>query len=391
MLYISVDNDHHGSLALSLIKKYGLMLEDVVFISHISPRNNIIPASKFRRKVVAAHPSYSGIRHNRLISYIRSVLHRWNLTSIFGFTEKDVLVVISEYQLNNAILAKEVKKVGGRVYLFDEGIGFYFNNSPYHNGQTTLKDRLFLLRCYLSYAARGIPAYITKGHEGMYACIKDKYIDRIYSSMRLPIDRRVEVCGYRNVLVSGEAEKTKNENLVILFATNFDCFGLKEEELVLAGEAVKRLAGEFSEVYIKIHPSDWIAKNEIFSFYQKLIDSYPNLRLVDNSLTGNEAIELYRPRVVVGAMSTALFDAIIFGCQPVFLFHLLPKVPAFGVYKFTLENLGYKYISSLSDISRHYECGVDIATLLYDQECEIWRGSSSAVEWGTRSPMSFDT
>jgi hypothetical protein len=380
MLYISVDNDYHGNLALSLIKKYGLMLEDVVFISHISPRNNIIPASQFRRKVVAGHPLSNGSGYKRPISYIRSVLHQRKLASMFSFTGKDVLVVITEYQLNNAILAQKVKKAGGSVYLFDEGIGFYLNNSPYHKGQATLKDRLLLLLYDLAHTVLGIPVYARKGFAArMYVCIKDKYIDRIYSSMRLPIDRRLEVCGYRNVLTSGEAVKKKNENLVILFASNFDCFGLKDEELVLIGEAVKRLAGEFSEVYIKIHPSDWIAKNEIFSFYQKLIDSHPNLRLVDNSLTGNEAIELYRPRVVVGMMSTALFDALLLGCQPVFLFHLLPEVPGFGVCKFTLENIGYRYISSLSDISQHYDCDVDIAAFLYDQECEIWWESSSAL------------
>jgi hypothetical protein len=374
MIYISVDNNYHGTLALSLIQKYHLNSDDVVFISNVSPRNTIIPESQFRVKVVDGHPLSNGSGYKKPSSYIRSILHQLKLTSMFSFTEKDILLVITEYQLNNAILAKEVKKAGGRVYLFDEGIGFYFNNSPYHNGRSMLKDRLFLLLYNSAYKALGIQAYTKKGHEGkMYVCIKDTNIDRIYSSMRLQIDRNLKVSGYSNMLFS---ENKKNENMVMFFATNFSCFRLEEEELVLAGEVVKQLAKEFSEVYIKIHPSDWIADNKICWFYKKLIDTLPNLRLLDNSLTGNEAIKLYRPRVVVGTMSTALFDALILGCQPIFLFHLLPNVTEFGVYKFTLEKIGYKFITALSDISRTYECNVNVPALLYEQECKIWCESS---------------
>ena len=97
------------------------------------------------------------------------------------------------------------------------------------------------------------------------------------------------------------------------------------------------------------------------------------LRLVDNALTGTDAIKLYSPRVVVGSMSAVLFDSFVLGCQPVFLFHLLPEVPEFGVYKFTLDGMGYRYINSLSDITQNYECGVNIGDLLYDEECEAWQ------------------
>lgn len=368
MIYISVDNDHHGGLALSLIKKHGLTVENVTFISHISRRNNTIPGSIYTSQIIAGHPLSSGSGYKNLISYIRSILHQRLLNKIFRFDEQDVLLIITEYQINNALLARKMKRAGGQVFLFDEGISFYFNNSSFHDTQTSLANNFFLLLYNLAFGVLGIPAYARKGFEGrMYVRIKDVFIDRIYSSIRLPINRPGEIHGYRNLLSSEETLKNKNENSAIFFANNLSCFGLKDEELAISGDAVRQMAVAFETVYLKIHPADWVEKNDIFQFYKILVDSHPNVHLVDNSMTGNEAIERIRPHIVVGAMGAAMFDAFFFGCQPIFLFQLLPAVEEFEVCRFTLKNIGYRYINGLEEIGPDYRCGIDISSLLYEE------------------------
>jgi hypothetical protein len=369
MIYISVDNDHHGGLALSLIEKYNFSAEDVIFISHISPRNSTIPASVFRRQVIAGHPLSSGSGYKHIISYIRSISHQRYLRKVFKFSENDVLIIITEYQLNNALLARKMKCAGGQVYLFDEGIGFYFNNSAFHDLHINLIDKLFLKLYDLAFAFLGIPAYARKGFEGrMYVCIKEEYIDGVYSRMRLPIKRPLKIYGYRNFLASAQAQETKETDSVILFASNLKAFGLEREERVLMEKVVQHLAEKFIRVYIKIHPSDVVAQNENFYFYTKLIDTRSNIFLIKNSITGNEAMELYKPRIVAGVLGATMFDAFFFGCHPIFLFHFLPPVPEFRICNFILEGMGYNFVQSLECVNPKYQCHVDAGSLLYDKD-----------------------
>lgn len=363
MIYISIDNDYHTNLATALIKQCNVKSEEVMFISHYSPRNNISLLS-YNKIETAGHPLSDGSGYNHPLSYLKSIIHQFKLSRSFNFTSKDILIVITEYQLNNAILAKKMKSAGGRVFLFDEGIGFYFNNSPYHHAYTKLLDKFYLFFYNLSFYFLIIPAYAKKGQEGkMFVCIKDTLIECMYSRLNLPIERKISIHGYQSQLNLAVDSKKFNNDTVIFFASNFECFNLKAEEMHLAALAIDQMASVFSKVYIKIHPSDYIKKNETFNFYSSI--NYHNVEIIDNSLSSIQAINKYSPSVVVGAMSTSLIDALLLGCQPIFLFHLLPDIKEFGVYKFTLDNLGYKFVSLISDISPDYQCNVDITNLTY--------------------------
>lgn len=367
MIYFSIDNDHHASLAISLIARYKIPHSSVTFISHISPRNRIIGLSEYNSHSIKGHPLCAGLSYKNPKIYWLSFFHQLKIKGIFRFKPDDILVITTEYELNNAIFAKQVRNIGGRVYIYDEGIGFYFNNSPYHDHQIKLIDRFYLLLYTLAFKILGIPAYAKKGQEGrMFVCIKDVLIDKIYSSMNLPVNRKIPIDGYRNLLRLTPKFGKFNHNVAIIFSSNFECFNLKAEEMQLAALAIEQMAKNFSRVYIKVHPSDYIAQNDVFFFYASL--KYKNVKLLDNSLTAVQAINKYHPAIVVGSMSTSLFDAMLLGCQPIFLFHLLPKIENFGVYNFTLNNLNYNFITSISDISTNYDCKVDTAKLVYENE-----------------------
>lgn len=367
MIYISVNNDHHASLALLLVNCYNIPLVEVRIISHISPRNTIISDSGLNFQLVEGHPLCTGNSYKNPLTYVKSFFHQLRIKRLFNFTSSDILIVMTEYELNNALFAKEMHRSGGKAYIFDEGIGFYFNNSPYHNTHTKRIDKIYLSLYNIAFKGMGIPAYAKKAQEGrMFACISDVLINKIYSSMNLPINRQIPINGYRSMLSSATGCRQLNPEIAIIFATNFECFNLKKEEMHLAALAIEQMAGEFSEVYIKVHPSDYIAQNEVCAFYEAL--KCKNVRLVDNSLTAVQAINFYRPAIVVGTMSTSLFDAMLLGCQPIFLFHMLPAIAEFGVFKFTLDNLNYNFISSLNDIFPGYECKVNIAYLIHKSD-----------------------
>lgn len=379
MIYISIDNDHQGELALSLIRKYEFSIQDVTFISHISKRNITIPASNFKIKTIAGHPLSGGSGYKNPMSYVRAISHHRLLERMFKFNNDDILIIITEYQINNALLARKMKHAGGKVYLFDEGIGFYFNNSSFHLSQTSYVDRIFLIAYNLAFKSLNIPANAKKGFEGkMHVRIRDKYIDFICSRMHLPIDRTAPVIGYRNFLASELADLPKKNDEAIFFANNLDSFGVKNEELIVSKKALNQMAQNFNKIYLKIHPADWVAGNEVYQFYIKIIAEHKNIELIDNTISGNDAIRKIRPQIVVGTMGAVMFDAFFFYCQPIFLFHLLPSVKSFGVCEFTLKNLGYRYIDKVEQITPSYYSNVEISNLIFD-DIKIWPSNSKEI------------
>ncbi|HQS39492.1 MULTISPECIES: polysialyltransferase family glycosyltransferase [unclassified Polaromonas] len=365
MIYISVDNDYHGQLALSIISQCGFDRSDVVFLSHVARRNTLVPQSGMQIEELSSHPLCSGGGYKSVRSYIRSFLHQISLAKRFTFKPADTLILITEYQLNNALFAKKMKKAGGRTLLFDEGIGFYFNNSPFHKKHERFRN-FFLMQVFnLIFRTMGIPAHACAGQEGMHVRINDRYIDHVFSGMKLPIDRNIPVLGYRTLPDSVRDKDMSESDAIVFFAVNFACFGLESEERSLSRKAIEVLATRFSKVYIKIHPSDWISKNKNFNFYMSLQSD--TISIVAQSMSVLETLNEYRPRQVAGTMSTALFEALLQGCQPIFLYHLMPYTKQFGVYEFLLKNLNYNFIRNLGEIGPHYSSNITLQDLTYDQ------------------------
>ena len=366
MIYVSVDNDHHSRLLLDLLNKYQVASDEITFISHISPRNRILINENPPQIKVMGHPLSSGMGYRNFKTYVLSYIHYFKLRSKFAFKKDDVLIIATEYQLNNAFLAKWMSKIGGLVYLFDEGIGFYFNNSAFHHGRISLKDRWYLLLYKLAFSITLIPAYPRKGFEGrMFSCIDDRFVDGVYSRMRLPIDRPLKIFGYRNLLDDVQAEQNKDVGCVLVFGGNLTSFGVGDEERVVMRKVIEDLSRKFKKVLIKIHPGDAVSRSGNYDFFHQIIQEHENVSEVDNFITGNEAIKSYRPKIVIGALGATLFDSIFFGCQPIFLFHLLPSAPEFKVCEFFLNNLNYKFIKNIDDIGPDYSSGLDPAKLLF--------------------------
>lgn len=371
MIYISIDNDHHGAFALALIEKLRLSRDEITFISLNAIRNNIIPASGMAQRLVTCHPLCDGSSYKNPLTYLRSFFHQVSLNHAFNFCADDILIINTEYQINNAFLARQMRKAGGLIFLYDEGIAFYFNNSPYYDQHVTSSDRFFLTFYNLAFKALGIPASARKGFEGrMYVRINSAYIDKIYLRMRLPVSRKEPLQGYKNFLADTRFTESTDPETVIFFATNLTDYGLKDQEVLLSQKVIERLSATFKNVLLKIHPADCAEKNDIYLMYQSLVDKYPHVKIIDNSIVGNDAIRQFRPRVVVGTVGATLFDAFFFGCQTIFLFPLLDPVPEFDICRYTLNRLSYNFIRSVEEIRPEYQSGVHVESILYSDELQ---------------------
>lgn len=363
MIFITVDNDHTAELAKSIITHSQLSKNQFTIIAHPSSRNIKIFKEDLKILEIESHPVTQGQGYKGFQVYKNVFKHNRYLKQKLVFSKDDILIVTTEYQLNTAIYAKMVKKAGGRVYIFDEGVGFYLNNHPIHAGLTTFKDKLYLRLYDFFHFIMRVPVEARKGLEWrMFPAINSNYIDAIYVSMRVPIERKNKLIPYQSFLLNTEEN---DDDVVIFFAGNFDSFNLKNEEIQKMQEAMRSALVSFKRVYLKLHPLDWVNKTDVYLNYLDFLEANKGIELIDNNLTGNDAIKKFRPKVVVGTLSSALFDSFFLGCQPIFLFPLLPERQEFLVCREALNSLGYKFISSPSDVLKSYNSNVSAIGLTF--------------------------
>lgn len=364
MYYISIDNDYHFELALRIVESAQIDLSKVTFISQTNPRNKKLLESSYVRVDIEGHPLSSGAGYKNPLVQLKSLVHHQQLKKQFNVGCNDILILLTEYQINNALLARQFFVSGGKVYLFDDGVSFYINNACNIFQSVRTVDKLYLFIYNAIYSTLNIPAKAKQGFEGrMHVTIKDSYIHRLYSRLRMPLDRKIDTIGFK---FTDEIENSTYQptTTALFLANNLSTFDLKDEEMHLAAMAIGQLASKFHMVYVKIHPADWVGKTDIYSFYKKLAESHKNVKLVSNDRTSNQLLKDINPSFVVGTLGAGMFDALFMGYPTIFLFHLLSRPAKFKVFAVACEGLlvsvGYHFIESLDQIAPSYATRVNL-------------------------------
>jgi hypothetical protein len=358
MLFFSVQNNYHIKLADFFIKKFKINNNEVIFIINESPHYNNLHEIK-KKILIPAHPVSSGGGFKSLIVYLKSYIHQYKLKNYINFKKKDTLFILSEYELNNSIFARYVKKNSGKVFLIAESIGFYFNHHNYYKvHEHSFIDDLILKIYNILLFILNIPAIAKKGNEGRkYITIKDKYLDKIFSRFNFDISRNLPIEYYKCISKNYFKNLSKSKNILI-FASNFECYGMKYEEVELVKKAIKICLRNFNKVYLKIHPQDYIQKNDVYQNYITI--NHKNFSIIKNTMTPFEAIKRYKCKYSCGSLSTSLFDSMDYGCQTIFLFHFLKNIKELKVSKIILNKLNYTFINKLNDINLNYKNNVKL-------------------------------
>ena len=364
MYYISIDNDYHFELALRIVESAHIDVSKVTFISQTNLRNKKLLESCYVRVDIEGHPLSSGAGYKNPLVQLKSLVHHQQLKKKFNVGCDDILILLTEYQINNALLARQFFVSGGKVYLFDDGVSFYINNSRNIFQSVRTVDKIYLFIYNTIYSTLNIPAIAKQGFEGrMHVTIKDNYIHRLYSRLRMSLDRKIETIGFK---FTDEIENSTYQptTAALFLANNLSTFDLKDEEMHLAAMAIGQLARKFNMVYVKIHPADWVGKTDIYSFYNKLTESHTNVKLVSNDRTSNQLLKGINPSLVVGTLGAGMFDALFMGYPAIFLFHLLSRPVKFKVFAAACEGLlarvGYHFIESLDQIAPSYTTRVNL-------------------------------
>ena len=196
-----------------------------------------------------------------------------------------------------------------------------------------------------------MPIKAKKGQEGrMFVTIHDNLIDKFFSSLQINVERKIKTVQYKRIYKIKKNKQKKNSKSAIYLASNFECYGLKNEEKEIARKAINYLVATFDKVYIKVHPQDAALKNDLFFFYASF--KKKNIHIISNSLTSNQAINKINPNLIVGTFSSSLFDAFVAGYTVIFLYQLLPKIKELEFYSLILKKYNYSELPDFNEIKK---------------------------------------
>lgn len=346
MYYISIDNNFHIELAKQFIKKFDIKHENITFISHSSSRNT---HSLDDYNVINFEPNSLCYGYKKLANYIKHINLSTKINKSLHFNEFDHLLILTEQQINNAIYIKLMKKKKGKVFLLDEGLGFYANNLK--NNDNNKYKTLYISLYNLIYKTLKLPIKALPNNEGrMFIKVNDNLIDTIYSRFELSLNRLANIVFFDPLI---KKLKNHNQDNIIFFASDFSCFDLREEETSLALKVIQYLKDNFKNVFIKIHPQNYIANDDIFKKFISI--NYKNVQIIPNENSLEEVLVNIKPYFVVGSVSTTLLESTFYGCHPIFTYHLLDRKDILGIYDQILESLHYNYIGKIQDISIQYD------------------------------------
>tara|TARA_B100001093_G_scaffold273306_1_gene261228 strand:+ start:5988 stop:7043 length:1056 start_codon:yes stop_codon:yes gene_type:complete len=344
--YISIDNNFHIELAKQFINKFDIKHENITFISHFSCRNT---HSLDDYNVINFEPNPLGYGYKKMMNYIKHIILITKVKKTLHFNEFDCLLILTEQQINNALYVKMITKKRGKVFLLDEGLGFYANNLI--NNNNNKYKTLFIPLYNFTYTILRLPIKALPNNEGrMFIRINDNLIDTIYSRFQLSLNRLANA-----VFFDPPIKKLikHNQDNIVFFASDFSCFGLREEEISLALRVIEYLKDNFMNVFIKIHPQNYLASDDIFRKYSSL--NYKNIQIIANESSLEEVLVDIKPNFVVGSVSTTLLESTFYGCHPIFTYHLLDRKDILGIYDQILDSLHYNYIEKIQDIKIQYD------------------------------------
>ncbi len=271
-------------------------------------------------------------------------------------TDEDTLILFTEYELLNQLVAITFKERGGSAYLIEDGgVGTYIPLTLKQHEPYNWKNRL------LQASMRAIPGlrrtHFTKFDGILFPMMDDRYLDGIFLYRQLAISRKVPV----NIIARPTLPRVKTWTGRVVFlnqpfyseyiqtASNYEA-GLRR--------ILSALCAGYREVLFKFHPREQSeARAQITS---QILNEFPTLRVIEGNQPFEALIAELRPEAVASYNSTPLLNLAGTGVQPVFLYHLLPdllQAPSFAAMHLLLERWGYRFATNWSEVSSGYHAG----------------------------------
>lgn len=353
MVYFNISN----SLGYVLAKKHAEVFIScgfpVTFLRYRNERNILVEDNEQWKTIWLDGFPYINL-YKPLSSAYKNITNIIQLSKI-SFHKNDILFVLEEYELNSLLLAKRAKKEKAIVILLDETLGVFI---------PLLIDKLFPESISMWRMQKFIYPLIYKNIRllnGPFS-MDDKCYDYFLPTYKIQVKRNIKTIYIRHPLLDLNKEYSLVSSRIILMTSASDDPKYEAPYWNNLEKLAPLLVKKFEKVYLKLHPREHTAPYRHERQRSIALACKYGLELIDKNITSESVIPECKAKYVVSFYSMALFNSIVFGCHPIFLYQfLLPpnkKNKIFSVFDQMLKGLNYNFIKSLDDINPDYDCGI---------------------------------
>ncbi|WP_411723206.1 polysialyltransferase family glycosyltransferase [Loktanella salsilacus] len=352
MIHFVVNNDYQYVEA----SRIALDLQDAGFqVSLISIPHTLTVAldrTLFSRVVEISSPA----KFKWAKAWIRYLPASFLVRRRFAPGPQDTIIIFTELELMNQIVALWFKKSGAKIYLMEDGgAGTYIPLALPRADPFSLKDRIKQTMIRL------IPTLqqtrFTKFSETLIPLLEDKVLDGIllYRSLQTnrsvpihvvsrPNQNKIDVCHGKAIFL--------NQPLYI------DRIQTPEDYAIGLRKILSALREGFDEVLFKFHPRETEPARNMIS--DSILKDFPEIQVVNERQPFEIMLAFVRPEAVVSYHSTPLLNLKGTGVQPIFVYHLIEDLKdqsAFVAMHALLTSWDYRFPARWEDVASGFDSG----------------------------------
>jgi hypothetical protein len=269
---------------------------------------------------------------------------------------EDTLFMFTEYELLNQLTAITFKERCATVYLIEDGgVGTYIPFTLKQHEPYSWKNRL------LQASMRAIPGLsrtqFTKFDGMLFPMLPDRYLDGVCLYRRMDITRRIPVHHIARPMF--HPVQTHLGRVVFLNQPLYS-ENIQTEADYVAGlrQILGALCAGYQEVLFKFHPRESAEARSRITHH--ILEAFPVLRVVEGNQPFEAMLVELGPEAVASYNSTPLLNLTGTGVQPLFVYHLLPKLcqaPSFAAMHALLKAWGYRFAADWNEVASGYHTG----------------------------------
>lgn len=291
-------------------------------------------------------------------AWVRYFKARKLLRTVIPASAGDMLLLFTEFELLNHLVALVFKERRGSTLLIEDGgVGSYIPLSLRNPERYSLKDWIRQI------TIRAIPGLggtqFTKFDGQLFPMLEDKHLISLLLYRRMRINRNIPV----NVITRPSMKRVEKETGRVVFL-NQPLYSEHIQSPIDYADGLKKilsaLCSGYSEVFFKFHPREHL--NERSRIAKNILDLFPTVKIIEGDEPFEKLISHLRPEAVASYNSTPLLNLTGTGVQPLFLYHLLPdlrKSPSFIAMHTLLIGWGYKFVADWNEIATGYCAEID--------------------------------
>lgn len=289
-------------------------------------------------------------------AWLRYLRSRTQMRAVLPVTTEDKLILFTEFELLNHMVAVVFKERGASVFLIEDGgVGSYIPFTLKKSAPFGLKDQI------RGVSIRAIPGlrrtHFAKFDGIVFPMLEDSYVDSVFLYRPVTINRKISVSVIARPLMHG-LERYAGRVVFLNQPLYSEHIQSNADYINGLEKILTALCVGYSEVIFKFHPREPLAARG--RIINQILSSFPKLRILEDNQPLEEILADLRPEAVASYNSTPLLNLAGSGVQPLFLYHLLPdlrKRPSFDTLQTLLELWEYHFPTDWSEVASGYHAG----------------------------------